>query len=86
MEVALYLVFFLLHIIGYFICPIQSRESRITVAISSAYMNNGLAIVLAVSYFSSFILVLMVLSEFPWKTFLGPFVKVMERIGLPNQK
>jgi BASS family bile acid:Na+ symporter len=84
--VALYLVFILLHIIGYFICPRQSRKSRITVAIGSAYMNNGLAIVLAVSYFSPSVLVLMVLSEFPWNTLLGPFVKVMERIGRPNQK
>ena len=82
---ALYLVFILLHIIGYFICPRQSGKAD-TVAIGSAYMNNGLAIVLAVSYFSPSVLVLMVLSEFPWNTLLGPFVKVMERIGRPNQK
>lgn len=77
---ALYLVFILLHIIGYFTCPRQSRESRIAVAIGSAYINNGLAIVLAVSYFSPSILVLMVLSEFPWSTLLAPFRKVMDRI------
>jgi len=83
---ALYLVFILLHVIGYFSCPRQSRESRIAVAVGSAYMNNGLAIVLAVSYFSPSILVLMVLSEFPWNTLLAPFKKVMQRAGNPNHK
>ena len=82
---ALYLVFNLLHIIGYLSCPGQNRESRIAVAIGSAYMNNGLAIVLAVSYFSPSILILMVLSEFPWNTLLAPFKKVMERVS-PNHK
>jgi hypothetical protein len=48
-------------------------------------MNNGLAIVLAVSYFSPSILILMVLSEFPWNTLLAPFKKVMERVS-PNHK
>lgn len=77
----LYLVFIILHFIGYMAVPRESRESRIAVAIGSAYMNNGLAIVLAVSYFSPSILILMVLSEFPWSTLLAPFKKVMERIA-----
>lgn len=77
---ALYLLFILLHIIGYMIIPRENRESRIAVAIGSAYMNNGLAIVLAVSYFSPAVLVLMVLSQIPWNTLLAPFKKVMERI------
>ncbi|NMC36900.1 MAG: hypothetical protein GYA41_01080 [Bacteroidales bacterium] len=77
---ALYLVFILLHVIGYMAVPRQRKENRITVAVGSAYMNNGLAIVLAVSYFSPAILVLMVLSEFPWNTLLAPFKKVMEKI------
>lgn len=81
---ALYLVYILLHIIGYMSCPRQNRESRIAVAIGSAYKNNGLAIVLAVSYFSPAILVLTVLSEFPWNTLLAPFKKVMEKIKLPS--
>ena len=77
----LYLVFIILHVIGYMAVPRESRKSRIAVAIGSAYMNNGLAIVLAVSYFSPSILILMVLSEFPWSTLLAPFKKVMERIA-----
>jgi BASS family bile acid:Na+ symporter len=72
----LYLVFLLLHIIGYLICPKEKKENRIAVAIGSAYMNNGMAIVLAASYFKPDILVLMVLSEIPWNTLLAPFKKV----------
>jgi BASS family bile acid:Na+ symporter len=59
----LYLVFILLHFIGYMICLKQNKENRIAVAIGAAYMNNGMAIVLAASYFKPEILVLMVLSE-----------------------
>jgi BASS family bile acid:Na+ symporter len=73
----LYLVFILLHIIGYMITPKESRENRIAVAIGAAYMNNGMAIVLAASYFKPEILVLMVLSELPWNTLLAPFKKVI---------
>jgi len=76
----LYLVFILLHIIGYFICFKQNKENKIAVAIGAAYMNNGMAIVLATTYFKPEILVLMVLSELPWNTLLGPFKKVMSRL------
>jgi BASS family bile acid:Na+ symporter len=72
----LYLVFILLHIIGYIICPGETRENRIAVAIGAAYMNNGMAIVLAASYFKPEVLVLMVLSELPWNTLLALFKKV----------
>jgi bile acid:Na+ symporter, BASS family len=73
----LYLVFILLHIIGYLICIKQKKENRIAVSVGAAYMNNGLAIVLAASYFKPEILVLMVLSELPWNTLLAPFKKVL---------
>jgi BASS family bile acid:Na+ symporter len=73
----LYLVFVVLHIIGYMICPKENKENRIAVAIGAAYMNNGMAIVLAASYFKPEILVLMVLSEIPWNTLLAPFKKVV---------
>jgi predicted Na+-dependent transporter len=73
----LYLVFILLHIIGYLISIKEARENRIAVAIGAAYMNNGMAIVLAASYFKPEILVLMVLSELPWNTLLAPFRKVI---------
>lgn len=76
----LYVIFIVLHFAGYMICFRDSRENRISLAICAAYMNNGMAIVLAVSYFSPGILVLMVLSEIPWNTLLAPFKKVLERI------
>ncbi len=76
----LYLVFILLHIIGYLICFKQNKENRIAVAVGAAYMNNGMAIVLATSYFKPEVLVLMVLSELPWNTLLGPFKKVLSQM------
>jgi bile acid:Na+ symporter, BASS family len=76
----LYFVFLSLHIIGYMICPKETRENRIAVAIGAAYMNNGMAIVLAASYFKPEILVLMVLSEIPWNTLLAPFRKVVRML------
>jgi BASS family bile acid:Na+ symporter len=76
----LYVVFILLHIIGYLICFRQNKQNRIAVAIGAAYMNNGMAIVLATSYFKPEVLVLMVLSELPWNTMLGPFKKVLSKV------
>lgn len=76
----LYLVFIVLHLIGYLICFKQNKENRIAVAIGAAYMNNGMAIVLAASYFKPEILVLMVLSELPWNTLLAPFKKVISQL------
>jgi BASS family bile acid:Na+ symporter len=77
----LYLVFILLHIIGYMICFKQNKENRIAVAIGAAYMNNGMAIVLATSYFKPEVLVLMVLSELPWNTLIAPFKKVISQLS-----
>jgi bile acid:Na+ symporter, BASS family len=77
----LYFVFILLHIIGYMICFKRSRQDRIAVALGAAYMNNGIAIVLAISYFKPEILILMVLSELPWNTLLAPFRRVTASLG-----
>ncbi|MCE5345407.1 MAG: bile acid:sodium symporter [Bacteroidales bacterium] len=76
----LYLVFIMLHVIGYLICFKQNKENRVAVAIGAAYMNNGMAIVLAASYFKPEILVLMVLSELPWNTLLAPFKRVIRQL------
>jgi hypothetical protein len=43
-------------------------------------MNNGLAIVLASTYFGPGILVLMVLSEIPWNTLIAPFRRIAGRL------
>jgi predicted Na+-dependent transporter len=76
----LYLVFIILHAVGYFICYRESKENKIALSVTSAYMNNGLAIVLASTYFGPDILVLMVLSEIPWNTLLAPFRKIAGRL------
>jgi len=73
----LYLVFILLHIAGYFIRYNDNKEDKIAYSLSAAYMNNGLAIVLAAAYFGPEILVLMVLSEIPWNTLLAPFKRIV---------
>ena len=72
----LYLVFILLHVIGYLTGYNQDKESKTAIVIGAAYMNNGMAIVLAALYFNPSILVLMVLSELPWNTLLAPFRKI----------
>jgi len=77
----LYMVFIILHVIGYFMCFKQNKENRIAVAIGAAYMNNGMAIVLAASYFKPEVLVLMVLSEVPWNTLLAPFKRFISRLN-----
>lgn len=78
--VILYVVFILLHVGGYLILLNDRKENRIAVAIGAAYMNNGMAIVLAASYFRPEVLVLMVLSELPWNTLLAPFKKLISLI------
>jgi BASS family bile acid:Na+ symporter len=76
-TVILYFVFALLHAVGYLIGLRQNRENRIAYAVTSAYMNNGMAIVLAAAYFSPEILILMVLSELPWNTLPEPFRRII---------
>ena len=76
----LYLLFILLHAIGYLLAFRQSRPNKISICIGMAYMNNGLAIVLAAKYFDPHILVLMMLSELPWDTLIVPFRKVLRHI------
>jgi BASS family bile acid:Na+ symporter len=76
----LYLVFISLHVIGYFIAFKEKKENRTAIAIGAAYTNNGLAIVLAVSYFRPEILVLMVLSEIPWSTLPALFRKFITKL------
>ena len=76
----LYLVFIILQIIGYFILYRKSKEDRIAMSVTAGYMNNGLAIVLASTYFGPHILVLMVLSEIPWNTLLAPFKKIINHL------
>ena len=76
--VLLYIVFIILHFLGYFLGFKQSNKDKIAISVSTAYMNNGMAIVLAALYFEPSILILMILSDFPWNTLLGPFKRVLK--------
>jgi len=76
----LFLVFIILHTVGYIVCYKKSKEDKIALSVTAAYMNNGLAIVLASTYFGPEILVLMVLSELPWNTLLGPFKRIVSNL------
>jgi len=66
----MYGVFILLHVLGYLWSYGKNSKDRIAITVSHAYMNNGLAIVLAAKFFSPTVLILMVLSEIPWSTML----------------
>jgi bile acid:Na+ symporter, BASS family len=79
-TVILYLVFIILHFIGYLILYKSDKENKVALAVTSAYMNNGMAIVLASTYFGPNILVLMVLSEIPWNTLLAPFKRIVRHL------
>lgn len=74
----LYLVFILLHVLGYFTGFAEDNKGKIATTIGSAYRNNGMAIVLAALYFEPSIVVLMVLTEFPWNTLLIPFKRFVQ--------
>jgi predicted Na+-dependent transporter len=76
----LYLVFIFLHVVGYLIFYKQNKENKVAIAIGAAYMNNGIAIVLAATHFEPTILILMVLSEIPWNTLPGPFRRIIKYI------
>lgn len=77
-----YLIFILLHIVGYLLAYQQNKKNKISITIGAAYINNGLAIVLAAKYFDPYILLLMVLSELPWNTLLAPFRKIMSLVNV----
>ncbi len=79
----LYIVFILLHAMGYLIGFKEDRKGKIATVVGAAYMNNAMAIVLAAVYFPS-VLVLMVLSEIPWNTLLIPFRKIMNHHPTPH--
>lgn len=65
---------FTIHLIaGYYLAFWRKKDEKIALAVSKAYMNNALAIGLAFSFFEPRVIILMVLSEIPWNTTLGPF-------------
>ena len=80
----LYVVFIALHVIGYFMGYDQNIQNKISICIGAAYMNNGIAIVLAAKFFDPHLLILMVLSDLPWNTLLAPFGKIVNSMKTTN--
>lgn len=73
-------VFILLHIVGYAIAPGRSKSDRLALATSLAYMNLGLAVIIAAKYYGPTVLVPVVLAHLPWSTLLIPFKRVALRL------
>lgn len=78
--VILYVMFIILHAVGYLMGFKLNKKSRTSLAVGKAYMNNGMAIVLAASHFDSTVLVFVILSEIPWNTLLGPFKRILKHL------
>ncbi len=76
--ILLYLFFIALHIIGYIAGYGRPKQDKIAITVANTYRNNGMAIVLATSFFSPTIVILAVLSEIPWSTLLAPFKRSLK--------
>jgi bile acid:Na+ symporter, BASS family len=66
--IVLYVMFFIFQVIGYFQAFWLKEEDRIALSVSKMAMNNVLGVIIALSYFSPQIVLIMVLSEVPWNT------------------
>jgi len=80
--VILYLVCIFFHVIGYLLGWRLPRPDKISTAVTKAYLNGGMAIVLAASFFAPNILLMMVLSSIPWNTLLAPFRWTLKKLNL----
>lgn len=69
----IYLLFILFHIVGYVSAFWRKKEDKIALSVTKTYMNNALAIVIALQFFSPQVALIMVISEIPWGTTLGIF-------------
>jgi len=74
------LLFILLWLIGYFSAFWKSKPDKTSIAVTKTFMNNGIAIGLAYTFFTPQIILLMVLSEVPWSTTLGPFKYLLKHL------
>lgn len=69
----LYLLFIFFHIAGYFAAFWRDKNDKIALSVAKTYMNNSLAIGLALTFFTPQTALTTVLSQIPWNTTLGPF-------------
>lgn len=76
----LYALFIFLQIAGYLTAFWRNKEDKIALSISKTYMNNSLALGLALAFFPPKIVLIMVLSEIPWNTTLAPFNYFLKKL------
>ncbi|HOO37823.1 MAG TPA: bile acid:sodium symporter [Deltaproteobacteria bacterium] len=74
----LFVVFFLFQLTGYFMVFWMHQDDKVAVSITKSAMNNVLGIVLAASFFSPKVALIMVLSEVPWDV-MPMFYKLYRR-------
>lgn len=78
----LFLVSFLLHVVGWFSAHKRSFEDKKALVVCNAYMNFGMAIAIAAKFFSPEVVIAVLLYELPWDLMLIPltfFAKRMRR-------
>lgn len=74
--------FVLLHLMGYLVAPGRSRRDRLALASARAYMNLGLAILIAADHYSPEILTVVVIGALPWSTLVKPFEMAARRLPI----
>jgi len=67
-----YGLFVIMQIAGYLSGFWRKKEDKLALAITKGYPNNALATVLALQFFTPGIVIITVLSQFPWNTLIGP--------------
>ncbi len=83
--IGLLLLFVSRFIIG-FVMPTKTVQERWTNALMLGFMNNGLIILLAGTYFSPTVLLVVLLSEVPWVLLQPVFQDVIRRFGAEKIK
>lgn len=79
--VALFILFAMFHLIGYFATPWRDQKDRITMSICLTYMNFTLAIFLVGQYFKDpNIVIPVILSTIPWSMMVIPFSALIKRV------
>lgn len=69
----LYILFVFLLIVGYVTAFWRNKKDKTALSVAKGYMNNSLAIVLALAFFNPQVALIAVLSAIPWGTTLGIF-------------
>lgn len=68
--IVLYPAFFAFQLFAYFMVNWLKKDEKVAVSNSKTFMNTGLGIALAITFFDPKVALILVLSEFPWSTML----------------